>query len=102
LLLSFAARRVFCKEDLLMRISMGLMLSLALLGTAHAEKPRQQLEEVIVTATLRQQPLQSAPLSATVLTAETLHTVGQQHFQDVLSLTPNLNWAAHRIRPLAS
>ncbi|MET0987564.1 MAG: TonB-dependent receptor [Steroidobacteraceae bacterium] len=86
-----------------MRFSTCSILSLMLLGTAHAhaaaDKPTERLEEVIVTATLRAQPLQSAPLSATVLTADTLHAVGQQHFQDVLSLTPNLNWAAGTSRP---
>ena len=86
-----------------MRISTRLMLSLMLLGSAHAEgaadKPADALEEVVVTATLRQQPLQEAPVSATVLTAETLRTVGQQHFEDVLGLVPNLNWAAATSRP---
>ncbi|MET0660351.1 MAG: TonB-dependent receptor plug domain-containing protein, partial [Steroidobacteraceae bacterium] len=86
-----------------MRFSLCSILSLTLLGTAQAhaaaDKTTEPLQEVIVTATLRKQPLQSAPVSATVLTAETLHAVGQQHFQDVLALTPNLNWAAGTSRP---
>ena len=85
-----------------MRFSTCSILSLSLAGIAPAngaDRPSEPLQEVIVTATLRHQPLQEAPLSATVLTAETLRSLGQQHFQDVLSLTPNLNWAAGTSRP---
>jgi outer membrane receptor protein involved in Fe transport len=57
------------------------------------------LEEVIVTATLRQQSLLDVPNSITVLAAHTLKDAGQQHFQDVLGLVPNLNWAGGTSRP---
>jgi iron complex outermembrane receptor protein len=57
------------------------------------------LEEVIVTATLRPQALVDVPSSVTVLDAKTLHDAGQQHFEDVLGLVPNLNWAAGTSRP---
>ena len=57
------------------------------------------LEEVIVTATLRPQALVDVPGSVSVLDAGTLQTVGQQHFQDVLGLVSNLNWAGGTSRP---
>ena len=57
------------------------------------------LEEVVVTGTLRSQSWLEAPASITVLDATTLKEAGQQHFQDVLDLTPNLNWAAGTSRP---
>lgn len=57
------------------------------------------LEEVVVTATLRPQSLQDVPSSVTVLDSQTLKDTGQQHFQDVLGLVPNLNWAAGTSRP---
>jgi iron complex outermembrane recepter protein len=57
------------------------------------------LEEVIVTATLRAQPLVDVPNSVTVLETQTLKDAGQQHFQDVLGLVPNLNWAGGTSRP---
>lgn len=57
------------------------------------------LEEVVVTATLRPQILQDVPSSVTVLDSQTLKEAGQQHFQDVLGLVPNLNWAAATSRP---
>jgi len=57
------------------------------------------LEEVVVTATFRDIPLTQAPVSATVLNSATLQQAGQQHFQDVLALVPNLNWAGGSSRP---
>jgi iron complex outermembrane recepter protein len=58
------------------------------------------LQEVVVTATLlRDQPLQTVPASITVLDAATLRAAGQQHFEDVLGLVPNLNWSGDTNRP---
>jgi outer membrane receptor protein involved in Fe transport len=57
------------------------------------------LEEVVVTAELRDRSLSSTPASVTVLDAHILETAGVQHFQDVLGLIPNLNWAAGTSRP---
>jgi iron complex outermembrane recepter protein len=58
-----------------------------------------ELDEVIVTGTLREQPLADVAGSVAVLDARTLQDGGQQHFQDVLALVPNLNWAAGSSRP---
>jgi len=57
------------------------------------------LEEVIVTATLRQQSLLEAPVSVTVLDEATLRDAGRQHFEDVLTSVPNLHWAGGTSRP---
>jgi outer membrane receptor protein involved in Fe transport len=57
------------------------------------------LDEVVVTADLRDRSLSSLPASATVLDAKTLEIAGVQHFQDVLALVPNLNWSAGSSRP---
>jgi iron complex outermembrane recepter protein len=57
------------------------------------------LQEVLVTGTLRQQALAEVPASVTVLDSRTLRDAGQQHFQDVLGLVPNLNWAGGTSRP---
>jgi len=57
------------------------------------------LGEIVVTATLREEPVSSVPTSVSVLTARTLRESGVQHFQDVLGLVPNLNWAAGSSRP---
>jgi iron complex outermembrane receptor protein len=58
-----------------------------------------QLDEIIVTATLRPMPLAEMPGSVSVLTATALHDAGQQHIEDVLALVPNLNWAGDTSRP---
>jgi iron complex outermembrane recepter protein len=57
------------------------------------------LDEVVVTADLRDRKLRELPASATVLDAHTLGIAGVQHFQDVLALVPNLNWSAGTSRP---
>jgi outer membrane receptor protein involved in Fe transport len=57
------------------------------------------LDEVVVTADLRDRNLASLPASATVLDSKTLEIAGVQHFQDVLALVPNLNWSAGSSRP---
>ncbi len=57
------------------------------------------LGEILVTATLRTEAASSVPTSVSVLTRRTLHEAGVQHFQDVLGLIPNLNWAAGSSRP---
>ena len=57
------------------------------------------LEEVIVTATLREQPLIDVPLSISVLDEQTLRDAGEQHFEDVLASVPNLHWASATSRP---
>src|ERR1044071_7410675 len=57
------------------------------------------LEEVIVTATLREQSLLETPVSITVLNERTLQDAGRQHFEDVLAAVPNLNWAGGTSRP---
>ena len=57
------------------------------------------LDEVVVTADLRDRALRDIPASVTVLDAHTLELAGVQHFQDVLGLVPNLNFSAGTSRP---
>jgi iron complex outermembrane recepter protein len=57
------------------------------------------LDEVVVTAELRDRNLRDMAASVTVLEARTLETAGVQHFQDVLGLVPNLNWSSGTSRP---
>src|SRR5690349_10449719 len=72
-------------------------------GTASAagasDGDSSSLDEVVVTAELRDRSLGDLPASATVLDSHTLEIAGVQHFQDVLSLVPNLNWSAGTSRP---
>ncbi len=57
------------------------------------------LEEIVVTAGLRSTTVADLPQSVTVLDRETLRGAGVQHFEDVLGLIPDLNWAAGTSRP---
>ena len=57
------------------------------------------LDEVVVTASLRPTSVAQLPQSVTVLDAETLRDAGVQHFEDVLGMIPDLNWAAGTSRP---
>ena len=57
------------------------------------------LEEIVVTAGLRSTTVADLPQSVTVLDRETLRGAGVQHFEDVLGLIPDLNWAGGTSRP---
>ena len=43
--------------------------------------------------------MQTVPASITVLDAATLKAAGEQHFEDVINLVPNLNWSGDTNRP---
>ena len=58
-----------------------------------------QLDEVVVTATLRSAPALDVPASVTVLDAQTLRDAGRANLEDVLALIPNLNWAGDTSLP---
>jgi len=74
-------------------------LSFAPGANALGDNNDQPLDEVVVTATLRSVPLEETPGSVSVLSGATLRDAGQQHFEDVLPLVPNLNWAGDTSRP---
>src|SRR5271156_2584569 len=57
------------------------------------------LEEIVVTASLRSTSVAELPESVTVIDRDTLRAAGVQHFEDVLSLITDLNWAAGTSRP---
>jgi len=77
----------------------AVTLSIALGALAPTLAHSDVLEEVIVTATLREQRLVEVPLSISVLDAETIRDAGRQHFEDVLTSVPNLHWAGGTSRP---
>src|SRR5450631_255818 len=78
-----------------------LFTTLARVAAASAadNSNNQPLDEIVVTATLRSVPLEEMPASVSVLTGADLADAGQQHFEDVLALVPNLNWAGDTSRP---
>lgn len=58
-----------------------------------------QLSEIVVTATLMTVSDQQLPASVSVLDAKTLREAGQENFEDVMALVPNLNWAGDTSLP---
>jgi iron complex outermembrane receptor protein len=81
-------------------LSAGANASSAADGSAGSgDSKNQPLDEIVVTATLRSVSLEEMPGSVSVLTGATLRDAGQEHFEDVLPLVPNLNWAGDTSRP---
>jgi len=80
-----------------------LLTAFGLLVAANAACPQvtpaEPLGEITVTATWRETALRDVPASVTVLDRGALTDAGEQHFQDVLGLVPNLNWAGGSSRP---
>jgi outer membrane receptor protein involved in Fe transport len=64
-----------------------------------ADSTTTELPEVVVTSTLQPTTVLTVPTSVTVLDSSVLEGASQQHFQDVLSQVPNLNWAGDTSRP---
>jgi outer membrane receptor protein involved in Fe transport len=83
------------------RRAIWLLAASCAFGAARAAPagPDGELEEVVVTATLRPAPALAVPASVTVLDARTVADAGQQHFEDLLAMVPNLNWAGDTSRP---
>ncbi|HET9389221.1 MAG TPA: TonB-dependent receptor [Steroidobacteraceae bacterium] len=83
-----------------MRFSLPALSLLCACGSAlaspEAEPP---LQEVVISGTLRPTSEQDVPQSVSVLDATTLRQAGEQHFEDVIGLVPNLNWAGDTARP---
>ncbi len=80
-------------------LTIALSAAGAALAQAAESLPAAELDEVVVTATLRPLPWLRAPVSAVVLDARELDEGGRDHFADVLALVPNLNWSAGSSRP---
>src|SRR6202047_3507123 len=74
-------------------------LALCFLLVRPATSADDTLEEIVVTAALRSTSVADLPQSVTVLGEDTLQGAGVQHFEDVLGLIPDLNWAAGTSRP---
>lgn len=81
-------------------VATGLLVCIFASAAARADGlASRTLEEVVVTATLREQSLTEVPVSISVLDKQTLEDAGRQHFEDVLTAVPNLHWAGGTSRP---
>ena len=79
-------------KPVLCRVAAGalcrIFLLLGLIPLAFAQEAPSALEEIVVTATLIGEP--SAPISASVLTERSHRLRGAAHFEDLVTLVPNL------------
>ena len=78
-------------------ISLALTMSLILLlsTTLNAQQTPEKvtkLEEMVVTATKREDPLQEIPISVTAMDSHTLNDLGFWDSGDIAAQTPNLQW----------
>lgn len=76
--------------------SAAVLSALALSGEA---ADSDSLQEVVVSASLRPVSDLELPASVTVLSDESLSSIGVQHLEDILPQVPNLNWASGSSRP---
>src|SRR5579863_10272483 len=74
-------------------------LAASILLAQPAVSAEDTLDEIVVTAGLRSSSVAELPQSVTVIDRDTLRAAGVQHFEDVLGLIPDLNWAAGTSRP---
>lgn len=51
------------------------------------------LNEIVVTADYRERPLQDVAASITLLDAEQIDALGEQHFEELIKSIPNLHWS---------
>jgi len=53
----------------------------------------QAIEEIVVTADLRERQASEIPASVTVLEARDIERLAVQHFEELINVVPNLNWS---------
>lgn len=58
------------------------------------------LDEIVVTADYRGRSLSEVPFSVSTMSAELIEAAAVQHFEELVSLVPNMNWSGdgHRAR----
>lgn len=80
----------------------GILVAILLISMASSSRGADELppiETVTVYADFREASAQDLAASVTVLDAWTIESAGQQHFEELISLVPNLNWAGGTSRP---
>src|SRR5258708_7277257 len=80
-------------------LSASILFAQAAVSAENSVEAENSLEEIVVTAGLRSSSVAELPQSVTVIDRDTLRAAGVQHFEDVLGLIPDLNWAAGTSRP---
>src|SRR5580700_11010434 len=69
----------------------ALPTALAQIVTKPAESQGPSIEEIVVTATRRAEPLSKVPISVSTFSAEQMDDRGVKDFDDLVRLSPGLN-----------
>lgn len=83
----------------LLRHSVVIYLVIVAAPEATAET-KHDIDEIVVTADLRGRTIEELPASISVLDADQVEALSVQHFEELVSVVPNLNWSGdgHRAR----
>jgi iron complex outermembrane recepter protein len=88
-----------CARPTGLRAVVAVLLVLGSVESARADEEPRELEEIVVTASLRPTALTDMPASATVLDSTLVQEAGLQHLADLVGFVPNLNWSGATSRP---
>ena len=83
-----------------MELKIELRLIGVLLLLAHPALAAETLDEIVVRADLRERTLSDTPFSVSVMNADVVEAAAIQHFEELVSVVPNMNWSGdgHRAR----
>ncbi len=77
----------------------SLLIAAALNYSLIADESSESDNRITVTADYRDSDLQNTTSSISVMSEEALQQAAEQHFEEVINLLPNLNWAGGSSRP---
>jgi iron complex outermembrane receptor protein len=84
-----------CRFALVLLVTADVAASAAADGVVAADISEEVLiEEIVVTASFRDEALAAVPMSVSVVSGETILKRGAQHVEQLLNMTPNVNYAA--------
>jgi iron complex outermembrane receptor protein len=83
-------------------VQLSRPFALAACLLAPAAMAQEVIDEIVVTADYRGKPIAEFPSAVSVLDVETIEGAAIQHFEELISILPNLNWSGdgHRARYL--
>lgn len=82
--------KTFSKSALATAVSYAMVGPLFTSMQVHAQQSSEQLEEIVITATRREESLQDVPISVTVATGEFIQEGGFSDLEDMTAFLPNL------------
>ena len=72
-------------------LTLGTLLTSSVVAAVEPDSDNNQLEEIVVVARQRAEPLQTVPVSATAFTGSMLSSRGITDIKEVLTVTPNVS-----------